>query len=292
MKIIHTVAELQATIRELRLAGKTIGFTPTMGALHSGHMTLMTHTKAENDIAVCSVFVNPTQFNESTDLESYPRTLEADAKLLTANGADILFAPSVGEVYPDGTEASVSVDLEGLDEQMEGAFRPGHFAGVVQVVHRLLEIVTPDSLYMGQKDFQQFTIIAKMIANLAMDVDLRVVPIVRAEDGLALSSRNVRLTAHHREISSTIYRVLKAVKRKKYQLTVDELEQYAMARLAKSGDLNPEYVTIADGYKLTPIKHVRDSEYAVVCVAVWAGDVRLIDNLILRKPRSLKIFVK
>jgi len=196
MKVITTVAELQKSIATLKAKGKTVGFTPTMGALHEGHMNLINHSKSENDIAVCSIFVNPTQFNESSDLDSYPRTLTADTTLLKQNRNDIVFAPNVEEVW-------------------------------------LLDIVKPTTLYMGQKDFQQFTIIAKMLENTSLQVKLRVVPIVRSRDGLALSSRNVRLTATNRELAPAIYKTLKAINRKKYKLSVSELESYAMIRLGK-----------------------------------------------------------
>lgn len=291
MQVIETVAQLQKVIDSHIAAGRTVGFTPTMGALHDGHMTLIRHSVHENDVTVCSIFVNPTQFNEATDLDKYPRTPEADASMLKKNGADILFMPSVAEVYPNGKKATVTVDLEGLDEQMEGAFRPGHFAGVVQVVHRLVEIVTPDRLYMGQKDFQQFSIIAKMLHNLQMETSLRVVPIVRAPSGLALSSRNVRLSPEHRAAAPQIHEVLKAVNSRKYRYSVADLQDYGMAQLALIKDFRPEYFMIADGHTLRPIADVRDTDYVVACVAVWAGDVRLIDNMIYKKPRSLQIFV-
>jgi len=290
IKVIETTKELQAELAKHKAKGKKIGFLPTMGALHEGHMTLIKHSNAENDITVCSIFVNPTQFNDKGDLDKYPRTLEADTKLLQKNKAHIAFVPSVKEVYPSGKKKSVKVDLEGLDDEMEGAFRPGHFAGVVQVVHRLIEMVTPDSLYMGQKDFQQFTIISKMLDNLKMATKIRVVPIVRAENGLALSSRNVRLTKEHKATAPIIHKVLKAVNRKKYQLTVKELEAYALKRLAKHEGFKPEYFMLADGYTLKPIKSTKKTKYLIACTAVWAGDVRLIDNMIYKKPRTLKIF--
>jgi len=289
-KIITTVPELQAYVTKATSNGKTVGFTPTMGALHNGHMVLINHSIKENDITICSIFVNPTQFNEKSDLDKYPRTIEADMKLLRKNNADVAFIPSVKAVYPKGKNKSVKVDLEGLDDEMEGAFRPGHFAGVVQVVHRLVDIVKPNNLYMGQKDFQQFTIIAKMLSNLDMSTKLRVVPIVRGKDGLALSSRNVRLTKKHRVAAPLIHKTLKAVNRKKYQLTVKQLEKYAMERLAKADGFKPEYFMLADGYTLKPIKNIKKTDYVVACTAVWAGDVRLIDNMIYKKPRSLKIF--
>lgn len=291
-KVIKGVAALQKVISKAKKEGKRVGFVPTMGALHDGHMTLIRHSVRENEVTVCSIFVNPTQFNEKSDLDAYPRTLEADVKLLKKNKTDYVFAPGVEDVYPDGDDKTIKVNLEGLDKQMEGAFRPGHFEGVVQVVHRLLDIVKPDHLYMGQKDFQQFTIIHKMIENLDMDVQLRVVPIVRADDGLALSSRNVRLPKKSRELAPNIFKTLKAVKRKKYEMTAQELSDYAMKRLGKIETFEPEYVSLVDGYTLRPVKDCRSKDYVVACTAVWTGGVRLIDNLILKKPRSLKIIIK
>ena len=291
MKTIHTVSELQNLIATYRKKGKTVGFAPTMGALHNGHMSLMETSNSENDITVCSVFVNPTQFNESSDLEKYPRTLKADQKLLKKHKVDIVFAPSNEEVYPKGLNTKLKIDFKGLDNEMEGEFRPGHFVGVAQVVKRLLDIVTPDALYMGQKDFQQFSIIQYMIDYYKLDTKLRVVPIIREVSGLAMSSRNVRLTKDHKDSAKEIYKVLKYVKRNKYKHSAKELQAYAMKRLAKVDGFKPEYFTIADGRTLQSIKQVKNSDYAVACTAVWAGEVRLIDNIILKKPRKLSIFV-
>jgi len=231
MKIIKSVKELQSELKKDKK--KTIGFVPTMGALHSGHIALMKNSIKENDITVCSIFVNPTQFNVKSDLEKYPRTLKADAEKLKKAGVDYLFTPSVKEVYPQGTKKSVKVNLKGLDKQMEGKFRPGHFEGVVQVVHRLLDIVKPTRLYMGQKDFQQFTIIAQMIKSLKMKVQLVVVKIQRAKDGLALSSRNVRLTPAKRKWAPIIYKTLKKAKKSMAKKTVKEVEENAMTELGK-----------------------------------------------------------
>lgn len=291
MKTIHTVAELQSLVNSYKKKNKSIGFAPTMGALHNGHMSLMAASIQENDITVCSIFVNPTQFNESSDLEKYPRTLKADQKLLKKQGVDIVFAPSPEEVYPKHLKTELTIDFKGLDEEMEGEFRPGHFAGVAQVVKRLLDIVTPDNLYMGQKDFQQFSIIQYMIQYYKIPTQLRVVPIIREENGLAMSSRNVRLTALHKDVAKEIYKTLKYVKRNKYKMTSHQLETYAMNRLSKVEGFKPEYFTIADGFTLQKTKNLRKSNYAVACTAVWAGDVRLIDNIILKKPRVLDIFV-
>ena len=291
MITVSTVAELQQLIGSYKGKKKTVGFAPTMGALHNGHMALMDASIQENDITVCSIFVNPTQFNESSDLEKYPRTLKADQALLKKQGVDIVFAPTVDEVYPKHIETELEIDFKGLDKEMEGEFRPGHFAGVAQVVKRLLDIVTPDHLYMGQKDFQQFSIIQYMLQHLNMNTKLRVIPIMREENGLAMSSRNMRLEASMKEKAREIYKTLKYVKRNKYKKEAKELEEYAMQRMAKVDGFKPEYFTIADGFTLQRINNVRNSEYAVACTAVWADGVRLIDNIILKKPRKMDIFV-
>lgn len=291
MKTITTVAELQSEISKLKSKGKTVGFAPTMGALHQGHMSLMKASNDENDITVCSVFVNPTQFNEKTDLDKYPRTLAADEKLLKKNGVDIVFAPSTDEVYPKELKTELNLDFKGLDKEMEGEFRPGHFEGVAQVVKRLLDIVTPDALYMGQKDFQQFTLVHFMMDHFDLPTQLRVIPIVREDSGLAMSSRNVRLTPLDKTNAAEISKVLKYVKRNKYKKSCKELQEYAMNRLAKKPNFKPEYFTIADARSLRSISDCRDTDYVVACTAVWAGEVRLIDNMVLRKPRGLKIFV-
>jgi len=291
MKTIHSVSELQSLIATYRKKGKTIGLSPTMGALHNGHMSLIKSSNEENDITICSIFVNPTQFNESSDLDKYPRTLEADQKLLKKHGVDIVFAPSNDEVYPKRLITKLAIDFKGLDNEMEGEFRPGHFVGVAQVVKRLIDIVTPDTLYMGQKDFQQFSIIQYTIDYFDLTTKLRVIPIVREESGLAMSSRNVRLTSKHKNSAKEIYKTLKYVNRNKYKMSCKELQQYAMKRLAKIDGFKPEYFTIADGRLLKSINNVKDSDYCVACTAVWAGEVRLIDNMILKKPRKLNLFV-
>jgi len=208
-----------------------------MGALHDGHGALVKLSMVRNDVSVVSIFVNPTQFNEESDLVSYPRTLKADEKLLNKLGKVIIYAPSPVDVYPKALDTSVDVDLGGLDDEMEGAFRPGHFEGVVQVVNRLLDIVNPTQLFMGQKDFQQFTIIQKMIDELEIPTRLVVVPIQRQEDGLAMSSRNVRLLPEDKSKAVIIYKTLKAIKRKKSKLTPKECIDYAMKRCDLDGSL-------------------------------------------------------
>ncbi len=281
MKVFTSVKELQAALRKHKK--KSIGFVPTMGALHAGHISLMKNSIKENDVTVCSIFVNPTQFNVKSDLKKYPRTLEADSEKLKKAGVDYLFAPSIKEIYPNGTKKTVKVNLKGLDKRMEGEFRPGHFEGVVQVVHRLLKIVNPDRIYMGQKDFQQFTIIGQMIKSLRMKVELVVVKIKRAKDGLALSSRNVRLTPAKRKWAPIIYKTLKKAKRIMRSKTVQEVEAIAMEELGKPRGYKPEYFTIVDGHSLLPIEDWSDSDYIIAATAVWAGKIRLIDNIILKQ---------
>lgn len=282
MLVFEQTTELEEHIAELKSQGKTIGFTPTMGALHDGHFQLVRRTLEENDISICSIFVNPTQFNQAEDLKKYPRTLEADRAGLEAIGCHILYAPTVDEIYPDGSDYEVEVDLGGLDKMMEGAHRPGHFTGVVQVVKRLIEVTSCDKLYMGQKDFQQFTIIQRMIDNLKMDTELVVCPIIREDDGLARSSRNRRLTEDHREKADIIYRVLQQAKD---WLAEDrspiEISYKAMEYLDIPG-FKPEYFDIIDGKTLKKLVATGDTSLVVACTAVWAGDVRLIDNMILR----------
>lgn len=282
MRIYKTVRGLQSRIAKEKKAGKKVGFVPTMGALHSGHMSLVRKSKGMNDITVVSIFVNPTQFNEKTDLDKYPRTLKRDAAMLKKEDCDIIFAPNAKQVYPHGDQETVELDISSLTQYMEGPNRPGHFEGVVQVVHRLLEIVKPHRLYMGQKDFQQFSIIAYMLGKLKMKTKLVVCPIIRAEDGLALSSRNVRLTKKNRERSTILFQTLTYIKEQQEKYTVKTLEKKAMEMLDIRG-FNPEYFSIVEGKTLAPIKKVSDHKYVVACTAVWAGDVRLIDNMILRK---------
>ena len=259
-----------------------IGFTPTMGALHEGHFSLVQRSINENDLSICSIFVNPTQFNEKSDLDKYPRTVESDQKGLEAVGCDILYLPDVEDVYPEGSDYELDLDLEGLDSTMEGAKRPGHFEGVVQVVKRLLDITQCDRLYMGQKDFQQFTIINHMIEKMSIPVELVVCATVRDEDGLAMSSRNRRLTPEHRKRASIIYRVLMQAKEwLEIGRSPIEISTKAMEYLSIPG-FSPEYFDLIDGKSLHKAQNIEDTALIVACTAVWAGEVRLIDNMILK----------
>ncbi len=283
MLLFKEVEKLQAYLEKKRKEGLTLGYTPTMGALHQGHASLIKKAKAENDISICSIFVNPTQFNDPKDLEKYPRTEGRDIEMLASLDNDVLFYPTVKTIYPQGINIP-TFDFGLVDKVMEGKFRPGHFDGVVEVVHRLLDIVQPNKLYMGQKDFQQFTLIQHMLNQMESNTQLVVCPIIREEDGLALSSRNVRLTAQNRQNAPIISKILHQLNDWIASgLSVKEVEKKAIAQLNEVPDFKPEYFEIVDGHTLQPIEKMSDTDYVVVCAAVWTGAIRLIDNVILKK---------
>ncbi|MFN0213512.1 MAG: pantoate--beta-alanine ligase [Saprospiraceae bacterium] len=259
-----------------------VGFVPTMGALHDGHLELVRMAKRDGCLAVTSIFVNPTQFNDPKDLEKYPRTLEKDSELLLSAQCDALFVPSVEEVYPLGENLTIELDFKQLDKVMEGKFRPGHFKGMATVVNRLLDIVRPDTLYMGQKDFQQLSIVRDMIRQLNLPVELVMCPTVRESDGLAMSSRNMRLTPEMRAIAPIIYQTLLWAKTELEQKRhIAEIQTEAMQKLRAKG-LRPEYFEIVDGGTLLNIDDADDHDFVVACLAAFAGEVRLIDNFVLK----------
>jgi pantoate--beta-alanine ligase len=278
MFVFKTVSELQQYLNSRRANGEQIGFAPTMGALHLGHLDLMRHSKAQNACTVCSIFVNPTQFNDPKDLEKYPRTPEKDLAMLESVGTEVVFMPAVEEIYPPGLDLTLKLNLNPLDLVMEGAFRPGHFQGMAQVVKRLLDIVQPDRLYMGQKDFQQFSIVGHMIRQLQLPVELVMVPTVREPDGLAMSSRNVRLSPAQRQAAPIIYQTLEWAKSQLGLRAIAEIETAALQRLSLP-EFRPEYFQIVDGKTLQPIINPTEHDWIVACVASWVGEVRLIDNL-------------
>jgi pantoate--beta-alanine ligase len=269
-----------------RKNGKIIAFVPTMGALHTGHLVLVKEAQKLANVVVMSIFVNPTQFNDKSDLAKYPRTIEEDTASVKKVGLNYLYLPDENEVYPKNLNTNLNFDLLHYDKVMEGKFRPGHFQGVCQVVKRLLDLVKPDFLVMGQKDFQQFTIIQYMIDQLQLPVELHVVKTKRDKRGLALSSRNARLTETGRVKASVIYRTMIKIKKLIYENDLNSLVSYAMKRLNKAG-LQPEYVSIVNGHDLRDINEVNDSNYVVVCIAAWLEGVRLIDNLILIDRRKI-----
>ena len=283
MEIYNTVQTLQQRLYQLSRAGEKIGFVPTMGALHEGHLTLILDAMEENDTVVCSIFVNPTQFNDPNDLIKYPRPIEKDIQMLQSVGCQILFLPEVEEIYPQDL-VEPEFDLNGLDLPMEGAKRPGHFKGVVRVVYRLLDIVKPDSLYLGQKDFQQYSIIAQMLRQMNSRIRLVRVPIVREIDGLAMSSRNVRLSENGRELAPILYKVLQEleyyVNSQPFPIPKNALA-LAQELFKKHGIENIDYFEIVDGNTLKELHSFEDSNFAVVCAVIIIDGVRLLDNVIL-----------
>lgn len=280
MELIKTISGLERFISERRKENKTIGFVPTMGALHDGHLQLVRRAVAENDIAVVSVFVNPTQFNNKTDLATYPRTLDADASLLESVGCAAVFAPDAEEMYTaDEMETRFEFDFGGLDEVMEGKFRPGHFNGVVQVVSKLFGLVKPDKAYFGEKDFQQLAIIRRMVKLMDFNIDIIGCPIVRMESGLARSSRNALLSEEEQTLAANIYAVLKESTTFYSMTSVKELHDATIAAINRHEGLDVEYFDIVNGETLQSVSSWDDADYIVGCITVYCGKVRLIDNI-------------
>lgn len=277
MKLIQTIKELRTELDGLRKAGKTVGLVPTMGALHAGHASLVKRAVAENDVVVVSDFVNPTQFNDKNDLLKYPRTLEADCKLLEVCGASYVFAPSVEEIYPEPDTRQFS--YAPLDTVMEGKYRPGHFNGVCQIVSKLFLIVEPTRAYFGEKDFQQLAIIREMVRKYPFDLQIVGCPIVREADGLALSSRNARLGDIQREQALQISKTLFASVEYGKDHTLEETLRFVEDSIEKAEGLELEYFEIVDGNILQPVSAWEDSAYIVGCITVFCGEVRLIDNI-------------
>ncbi|MBE6209137.1 MAG: pantoate--beta-alanine ligase [Rikenellaceae bacterium] len=277
MKVVKTVAELRRELETISPEG--LGFVPTMGALHEGHLSLVERARKENQTVVVSVFVNPTQFNDPNDLRNYPRTPEADAAMLETAGVDIVFMPSVEEMYP--TPDTRVFDFGTIDKVMEGATRPGHFNGVAQVVSRLFDMVRPARAYFGEKDFQQIAVIKAMVRQLGIRIEIVPCPIVRGEDGLALSSRNTLLTPEYRAAAPQIYAALKAGVEAVDTKTPAEVVTIIKNGIEQSGLLRAIYVEIVDGDTLQSVHDWSASEggHIQCCVAVQAGDVRLIDNI-------------
>ena len=280
MEVLETVKEVQDKVTSLRSQGKTIGLVPTMGALHQGHLSLVKQCIADNDICIVTIFVNPTQFNNKEDLIKYPRNLEKDSQYLAEARVDFIFAPSEKEIYPEPDTRQF--DFGQIDKVMEGVHRPGHFNGVAQVVSRLFDIVKPDRAYFGEKDFQQLAIIREMVKQLNLPVQIIPMPIIREASGLALSSRNERLTLAQKEIAVNISRTLFESKKWMDNLSVQQVIDKVITTLNAFEELDVEYYEIADGYTLQSVKDWKDTGYIVGCIAVFCGDVRLIDNVIYK----------
>lgn len=278
METITNSEELRRALGSRDRSG--IGFVPTMGALHAGHRSLVERARRECATVVVSVFVNPTQFNDKTDLKNYPRTPEADLRLLEEVGADYVFMPSVEEVYPEPDTRTFDFGM--IDKVMEGATRPGHFNGVAQVVSRLFDLVKPAKAYFGEKDFQQIAVIREMVRQLRIPVEIIPCPIVRGEDGLALSSRNTLLDTAHRTAAPYIYRVLKAAVEKSHQTTPDQLAAWVTAQVESNPLLKVIYFQVVDAATMQQVRTWEESPVIQGCIAVQAGDIRLIDNIKLR----------
>lgn len=278
MKTIETVSELRQELGKTDPNG--IGFVPTMGALHDGHRSLVERARKENRTVVVSVFVNPTQFNDKNDLKHYPRTPEADIRLLEEAGVDYVFMPSVGEIYPEPDTRVF--DFGEIDKVMEGATRPGHFNGVAQVVSRLFDIVKPARAYFGEKDFQQIAVIRAMVRQLGLQLEIVPCPIVRGEDGLALSSRNQLLDEAHRAAAPHIYASLKAGAERSHELTPAELKAWVTAEVERNPLLKVIYYQSVDADTLQEVGAWSDSTRIQGCIAVQAGEIRLIDNIRIR----------
>lgn len=277
MKIVSKIQDLKGYLAQERLNNRRIGFVPTMGALHAGHLSLVKRCVDENDICVVSVFVNPTQFNDKKDLETYPRTLEKDCELLQTAGCDYVFAQSVEEMYPEPDTRVF--DFGKVMQVMEGARRPGHFNGVAQVVSKLFYIVEPDNAYFGEKDFQQIAVIRAMVKQLGLSVKINDCPILREADGLAMSSRNTRLTPELRQKAPLIARTLKESTNFAPAKGVQEVIDYVVNTINQEPDMEVEYFEIVDGNTLESIKDWKDTDYPVGCITVYCGEVRLIDNI-------------
>lgn len=279
MRIFTQRDSLHTYLFTQKKAGKTIGFVPTMGALHAGHLSLIAIAKKECDVVICSIFVNPTQFNNRQDLAKYPRTLDADKHMLQEASCDVLFTPDTDDVYPESVQ--VRFDFGYLEHIMEGKFRPGHFNGVGIVVSKLFHMVMPDVAYFGQKDLQQFAIIRQLVSGLSFNIRLVCCPIRRESDGLAMSSRNMRLNARQREIAPVLYQVLQQARQWALQMQLDDVKKVVDEKLKHIPGLTLEYFEIVDSNSLQPLKEVNPQQQASLCIAAYIDDIRLIDNVFL-----------
>lgn len=282
MKIFRTKQELQHELAGIRQQNQVITLVPTMGALHEGHLSLINYAKPLTDITVCSIFVNPTQFNDPKDLEKYPRPIENDIALLESVGCDILFMPTVEEMYPEN-DPEWHIDLGNLDQIWEGEHRPGHFQGVTQIVFKLFDLVKPNQACFGQKDFQQVMVIQRMIDIKKLDIKLLICPIIRSEEGLALSSRNARLSEEGKENALALITALRFIKDNLEQKSVAELLDGAKEILASNPAVELEYLSICETSTLAPVDNIETGKDYVALIAAWLEKVRLIDNILLSR---------
>ncbi len=279
MRVFYKIAPLRSYLDRKADDGKSVGFVPTMGALHEAHLSLIEYSANDNDITTASIFVNPKQFNNPADLEHYPRMLDKDLKLLQEKGCDVVFAPSVEEMYPE--PVLKEYDFGQLDKVMEGKFRPGHFNGVAIVVKRLFDIIKPDKAYFGKKDFQQLTIIQELVRIEKLPIEIIPCPTLREPDGLAMSSRNIRLTESQRAVAAGIYATLQDVKKELNHKSIDDINKLVSDRISSIPEMKLEYFEIVDSHTLMPISSKQDCHQCIACIAVYLGEIRLIDNMML-----------
>jgi pantoate--beta-alanine ligase len=278
--VVEKISDLKTMLQGFRDESKSIGFVPTMGALHKGHVSLVERSVAVNDITVVSIFVNPTQFNDKNDLKNYPRMPEKDIAMLEVAGVDVVFMPTESEIYPEPDTRVFDFGM--LDKVMEGKFRPGHFNGVAQVVSKLFDIVEPHRAYFGQKDYQQLAIIRAMVRMLGYRIEIVGCPIVREPDGLAMSSRNLLLAPEHRKSAPLIYQTLAEARNKTNELSVKEMIDWVVNSINSDPNLKVEYFELADADSLQPVQGWDHPNGIVGCIAVWAGNIRLIDNMMFK----------
>jgi pantoate--beta-alanine ligase len=275
----NTIGSLESWLTGQRERGLTIGFVPTMGALHEGHLALVRRARSENDLTVVSIFVNPAQFNSAADLEKYPRMPEEDHRVLDTAGCDAVFSPSAEEMYPGGNPVLIDFHPGILGEVMEAKFRPGHFSGVATIVKKLFDIVRPHRAYFGKKDFQQLAVIRRLVSECSLPVEIVACETVREPDGLAMSSRNLRLTREQRAVAPVIHRILLWTRERSGQVPPRELESMAIEQFSRLSSFRVEYFEIVDPVSLLPLEAWNPMIHAVACTAVWLGEVRLIDNM-------------
>ncbi|MES3017608.1 MAG: pantoate--beta-alanine ligase [Bacteroidota bacterium] len=278
MEIFRTRAEVRKYLEQLKPEGRVVGFVPTMGALHNGHLSLIETAREKTDVVVCSIFVNPTQFNDKADLANYPRPIDDDIKQLEKANCDVLFLPEVSEMY--NSTDKWHIELDKLDNILEGEIRPGHYQGVTQIVKKLFDIVSPDYAFFGQKDFQQFVVISYMVKKLNLDVKLVMCPIVREEDGLAMSSRNVYLSTEDRHHALSLFKALSKAKADFGNLTISDIKEKAIQYLSNAEGIQVEYFEIYNGNTFEPAT-TKHADKIIALVAARVGKIRIIDNMIL-----------
>lgn len=282
MKIFQTAVEIQKYLLEINLLdSKSVGFVPTMGALHNGHLSLISTSKSKTDITICSIFVNPTQFNDKKDFDKYPVQIDRDLEMLMHAKCDVVFVPSVEEIYPNGTLDKIDIDLGFIGKTLDATQRPGHFEGVLQVVKRLLDIVQPDSLFLGQKDYQQCMVLHKLVEHYQLPVKIEICETMRENDGLAMSSRNTRLNEEERKIAVKLSQAIFYIKDNIREKPISELIEIQKNSLANDGLIDVEYLIVVNGKTLEPIADFEENVSLAVLIAAKVGQVRLIDNVII-----------